>query len=62
MYQCCEHISMAAQKRYAFDSGLFSGFNQRASSREKANEVSRLLCDLNFYLPVYIELLNHHVQ
>ena len=24
--------------------------------------MSRLLCDLTFYLPVYIEWLNHHVQ
>ena len=50
MYQDCEHVSMAAQKINAFDSGLFFGFNQRASSREKAK---RRVDFLMIYLPVY---------
>ena len=46
-------------EKNAFDSGLFFGFNQRASSREKAK---RWVDFFVIYLPVYIEWLNHHVQ
>ena len=45
-------------EKNAFDSGLFLGFRQRTSSREKAK---RWVDFFAIYLPV-IEWLNHHVQ
>ena len=52
---------MAAQKRTHSIADYFSA-STKGPPIEKGQEVSRLLCDLTFYLPVYSEWLNHHVQ
>ena len=61
MYQCCEHVSMAAQKRTHSIADYFSA-STKGPPVGKRPRGSRLLCDLTFYLPVYSEWLNQHVQ
>ena len=57
MYQCCEHVSMAAQKRTRSIADYFS-----ASTKGPPVEKRPRGDFFVIYLPVYIEWLNHNVQ